>query len=180
MRVLKDDTVAIVIDVQERLHRAMSNKEQLANNLVILIKGLKCLGVPILVTQQYTKGLGPTIPPVHEALGSYSIIEKISFSCCDEPSFMKSFSQLKRKWVIITGIESHVCILQTVIDLLENDYNPVLVEDCVSSRGENDKRIAVERMKSAGAVISTYESVLFELCRYAGTDTFKEISQLVK
>jgi len=180
MRILKDKTAAVVIDVQEKLYPHMCGNEQLKENLIILIKGLKQLNIPILVSQQYTKGLGPTITPVHEALGEYSIIEKTSFSCYDEPPFQENSFLLGKKFVIIAGIEAHVCVLQTVIDLLENEYIPVLVEDCVSSRKLNDKLIAVERMRSEGALVTTYESLLFELCRYAGTDTFKAISQLVK
>mgnify|MGYP003790731227 CR=1 FL=1 len=82
--------------------------------------------------------------------------------------------------MIIAGIESHICVLQTAIDLMENGITPVLIEDCVSSRKENDKKIAVERMKKDGAIVTTYESILFELCRYAGTEQFKTISKLVK
>ena len=110
----------------------------------------------------------------------YQPIEKMSFSCCDNPEFMTALEATGRKNVIVIGIESHVCVLQTVIDLIERDYNPIVIEDCVSSRNLNDKIIAIERMSSEGAIISSCESILFELCRYSGTDEFKRMSKIVK
>lgn len=180
MRILKEETYAVIIDIQEKLYPHMSEKEKLLANTSTLIKGLKILNIPIIVTQQYTKGLGPTIQPLNDALGQYLAIEKVAFSCCDEPLFMNDQILEGKKWVIIAGIESHICVLQTVIDLIANGYIPVIIEDCVSSREEDNKRIAVKRMRSEGAIVTSYESVLFELCRYAGTDAFKSISKLVK
>lgn len=180
MRVDRNDTAAVIIDVQERLYPVVKNKDKLANNLAILIQGLKHLDIPILVTQQYTKGLGETIEPIKQILGTYSPIEKISFSCCDEPGFISELSTLEKKFVIVAGIEAHICVLQTVIDLIKKGYTPVVVKDCISSRKKVDKKTAIERMRSEGAVITTCESILFELCRYAGTNTFKAISNLVK
>ncbi len=108
------------------------------------------------------------------------MIEKISFSCCDESAFNQALDDYKKDMVLISGIEAHVCVLQTVVDLLERNITPVVVEDCISSRKLNDKRIAVMRMQREGALITTYESLLFELCRFAGNDTFRAISKLVK
>jgi nicotinamidase-related amidase len=108
------------------------------------------------------------------------VIEKTAFSCCDEPAFTSALAALHKQFVLIAGIESHVCVLQTVIDLLERGYQPVLVEDCVSSRKEGDKDISVHRMLKEGALVTTYESILFELCRFSGTDAFRAISKLVK
>jgi nicotinamidase-related amidase len=180
MRVLKEDTAGVIIDVQEKLYPHIFKNEQLINNLIILLKGLKVLNIPILVTQQYTKGLGPTIQPIKEELQKFSFIEKTSFSCCDEPDFKMHLSKLGKKFVIVTGIEAHVCVLQTTIDLLASGYTPVLIEDCVSSRKEKDKEIAIERMRAEGAIISTYESILFELCRYSEASEFRAITKLVK
>jgi nicotinamidase-related amidase len=172
-RLLKEDTAGIVIDIQERLYPFIYENDALTKNLITLIKGLKILKIPLIVTQQYTKGLG-------EALDVYEHIEKMSFSCCGDKVFMDSLDKLNKKNVILMGIESHVCVLQTALDLLDKGYTPVLIEDCVSSRKINDKRIAVERMRSEGAVISTYESILFVLTMVSGTDEFKAISKLVK
>jgi len=180
MRILKENTAALIIDIQERLYPYIFEHEQLTQNTSILIKGLQAIKIPIIVTQQYTRGLGETIEPLKAVLGNYDYIEKIAFSCCDEAKFMDELHQLKKKFIIITGIESHVCVLQTTIDLLENNFVPVVVEDCVSSRKITDKNTAIRRMQQAGAIISTYESILFELLRYSGNDDFKVISKLVK
>jgi len=180
MRILIDQTAGLVIDIQERLFPFIAGNESLALNSGILIKGLQALRIPILVTEQYTRGLGPTIQPLQQLFTGEQAIEKLAFSCCDEPAFMQHLTALNRKFIVITGIESHVCVLQTVIDLLERSFVPVVVEDCVSSRRLNDKLMAVNRMRRMGAVITTYESVLFELLRYSGTEEFKAISKLVK
>jgi nicotinamidase-related amidase len=180
MRILREQTAGLVIDIQEKLFPFISNNEILARNAEILVKGLKALEIPVIVTEQYAKGLGPTIQPLQPLLAEYGILEKMAFSCCDDPAFVKKLESLGKKFIVITGIESHVCVLQTAIDLLENNYIPVVVEDCVSSRRLNDKLMAVNRLRRAGAVITTYESVLFELLRYSGTDEFKAISKLVK
>jgi nicotinamidase-related amidase len=180
MRILREQTAGLVIDIQERLFPFISGNETLAQNAAILIKGLQVLEIPIVVTEQYTKGLGPTIQPVQQLFTGTQPIEKLAFSCCDEPAFMKHLQSLNKKFIIITGIESHVCVLQTTVDLLENGFVPVVVEDCISSRRLNDKILAVKRMRNLGAVITTYESILFELLRYSGSDEFRAISKLVK
>jgi len=180
MRILKEQTVGLVIDIQERLFPFIAENEALTKNAGILVRGLQAMNLPILVTEQYTKGLGPTIQPLQELIAGKQILEKAAFSCCDDSAFMRELETLGRKFVVITGIESHVCVLQTAIDLLERNYIPVVVEDCVSSRNLNDKKMAIFRMRREGAVITTYESILFELLRYSGTEEFKAISRLVK
>ena len=158
----------------------MHEHTTLARNMEILVAGLKVLDVPLLVTQQYTRGLGPTIPDLSEQVKDYPLIEKTAFSCCDEPDFLRALSEMDKPCILITGIESHVCVLQTVIDLMERGYQAVVVEDCVSSRKANDKTVSVHRMRLEGAIVTSYESILFELCRFSGTETFKSISKLVK
>ncbi len=180
MRVSKDNVSAVIIDIQDRLAPNVNNHIELIKNMKILVRVLKMLDVPIIVSQQYTKGLGPTVKEIDEVLGTYEAKEKIAFSCWDEPSIQSEIKQLNKKWIIVTGIEAHICVLQTVLDLIDNGYVPVLIEDCISSRKDNDKKIAVERMRKAGAIVTTYESILFELFRYAGTEQFKEFSRLIK
>jgi len=180
MRITKDDSLALIIDIQDRLFPHMFNREELLRNMLVLIEGLQILEIPMIVTQQYTKGLGSTIEPLIIKFEDFDPVEKISFSCCDESAVIKKLNFKNKKFIIVAGIESHVCVLQTVIDLVENGYIPVVVEDCISSRKENDKKISVERMRQEGAVISTYESLLLELCRIAGSETFKAISRLIK
>ena len=180
MRIKKDNTIGIVIDIQEKLYPFIQDHDKLTHNNSILIKGLKALGVPLIVTQQYTKGLGETIPEIREVLGEFKYIEKTAFSCCDEPKFNEALALTAKMYVVVTGIEAHVCVMQTVNDLVGQGYIPVVVEDCIGSRNANDKKIAIERMRQSGAIITTYESILFELLKYSGTDEFREISRLVK
>ncbi len=180
MRIQRENTAGLIIDIQERLFPHMHEHEALARNNSILVEGLKVLGVPVLVTQQYTKGLGPTIPGMQALIDDFPVIEKTAFSCCDEPEFIKALTETHKQFILIAGIESHVCVLQTVIDLMERGYTTIVVEDCISSRKPDDKSISVRRMRREGAIITTYESLLFELCRFSGTDEFKAISRLVK
>jgi nicotinamidase-related amidase len=180
MRIISNETIGLIIDMQERLYPHIYNNDQLTRNTGILIEGLKAIGIKISVTEQYTKGLGFTIEPLKHLLSDISFVEKQAFSCCDEPSFYEELALTGAINVIIAGIETHVCVMQTAIDLLSNGYIPVIVEDCVSSRSLNDKKIAIERMRKEGAIITTYESILFELLRQSGTEPFKKISKLVK
>lgn len=185
MRLVIADSVAVLVDVQERLYPHIHEAPELGRSLAVLLQGLAVLGVPVVVTQQYTKGLGPTIPELQAVLDSSGLgrdgpVEKIAFGCCDEPQFVSRLEALGRRQVIVAGVEAHVCVLQTVLGLLERDYHPVVVADCVSSRRPGDREIALRRMESEGALLTTRESVLFELTRAAGTETFKAISRLVK
>jgi len=180
MRILKNDAVAVVVDIQERLLPHIYHWEQILQNCLKLIDGLQVLSVPMLVTQQYTKGLGPTDPSIINKISGFSHIEKNTFSCCGEPSFVEKLLPMGKKCIILCGIETHVCVLQTCLDLIDSGFAPVVVEDCVSSRKPNDKIIAIERMRQEGARITTLESILFELTSCAGTETFKSISKIVK
>lgn len=180
MRIIQNETVAVVIDIQERLLPHMYNNQIILQNTLKLIEGLQILNVPMIITQQYTRGLGNTVPPIAEKFSGFSYVEKISFSCYDEPSFRDQLSSSGKKTVILCGIESHVCVLQTCIDLIASGFFPVVVEDCVSSRKSEDKTISIQRMRQEGARITTLESLLFELTRAAGSEAFKNISKLVK
>lgn len=180
MRIKVEESAGLIIDIQEKLLPHISEHHQLARNTEILISGLKILEVPLIVTEQYVKGLGPTIAPISDLLIDNQSIEKMSFSCCDEELFTNKINKLEKKVIIIAGIEAHVCVLQTVIDLLEKGFRVVVIEDCVSSRSLSNKNNAIERMRQEGAIISSYESILFELTRVSGTEKFKAISKLVK
>jgi len=180
MRIKREACVGLVVDIQEKLFFHMDQRDELLKRCLILLEGLQVLKVPLLVTEQYPKGLGPTLEQLSGALEWNHPIEKIAFSCCDEPAFLKSLDTTNRNTLIICGIEAHVCVLQTVIDLIGSGYNAVVVADCISSRKAEDKRIALERIHAEGAMITTYESILFELTRVAGTDEFKAISRLIK
>lgn len=180
MRILKDKTIAIIVDVQERLFPVIDNNEKLSENLEILVQGLKELEIPIIVTEQYKKGLGETIESIKTLLPDATYTDKVAFSCCDEPSFISEIEKNDYKYVVLAGVEAHICLLQTAIDLKERGYQPVVIEDCIASRDPENKRIAITRMVQEGVLISSSESILFELCRYAGNDTFRAISKLVK
>lgn len=180
MRINKKDTVALVIDIQERLLPHIDGHRELLKNTGILLGGMKALEIPMMLTEQYRKGLGPTVPEISQHLDPFDPLEKMTFSCCDDNAFALSLETHAKKNVVICGIETHVCVLQTTIDLLEKGYQPVVIEDCTSSRKHVDKSIAIERMRREGAIISSYESILFELTRVSGTPEFKNISKLVK
>jgi nicotinamidase-related amidase len=180
MRILKEEAAAVVIDIQESLLTHIHEGDVILRNCLKLIEGLKLLSVPVLITQQYTKGLGPTVPSIINLFHEFRYIEKITFSCCGEPAFEKEIERLSKNIIILCGIEAHVCVLQTCIDLLSSGRKPIVVEDCVSSRKANDKIAAINRMRQEGAIITTMESLLFELTRIAGNDIFKSISGIVK
>lgn len=180
MRILKENTIALIIDIQERLLPAMEEKEELIENCTILINGLQELSVPLIVTQQYSKGLGETVPEIKSIIKDFNPIEKRDFSCCDEANVSAEIEKSGAKDVIICGIESHVCVLQTAIDLKEAGYTPVVVMDCISSRNIDNVDLAAERFRYEGIMMTSYESILFELTRSAGAPEFKAISKLVK
>ena len=181
MKILADDTLALIIDFQEKLVPVIDKKDELLHHTEILIKGLKALNIPLLVTQQYTQGLGMTVPVISEAVGeAFTYYDKVTFSCAENEEILTQIAQSGKNNVIICGIEAHICVLQTVIDLIDRGYNVILVEDCIGSRKESDRQVGIKRAMKEGAVPATYESILFELTRAAKTDVFKEISRLVK
>ncbi len=180
MRINRENTIGLVIDMQEKLIPTIINHQGIIKNTVILLKGLKKFQSPIVVTQQNTNGLGSTVPIINKTIGNFSYIEKTKFSCYREPAFIRVLNRIGKRNVIIMGIEAHVCVLQTALDLMYNNFNPVIVEDCIGSANENDKKVSLWRMRDVGSVITTCESILFELCRESGTDEFREILKLVK
>jgi hypothetical protein len=180
MRIERENSAGLVIDIQGKLFPHMDQKETLLRKCTTLIEGLKVLGVPLVITEQYPKGLGATVEDIAKLVAGDPLVEKLTFSCCDEPAVLQTVPFQNRKTILICGIEAHVCVLQSVVDFLAAGYLPVVVEDCISSRSPEDKRVAVERMRSEGAILTTCESILFELARVAGTEEFKAISRLVK
>ena len=180
MRITKENTVGLVVDIQERLFPVMWEKEKLLTNCKILIQGLQELHIPLIVTQQYTKGLGETLSKIKSVIPAFGFIEKREFSCCDEPTVVKKLKKMKAQNIIICGIESHVCVLQTAVDLKDAGLNPIVVMDCVSSRTTENMELAKERFRHEGIMMTSYESILFELTRSSGAAQFKAISKLVK
>ncbi len=181
MRILAEDTMALVIDFQEKLVPVMDRREELLHNTEILIKGLQALGIPMLVTQQYTKGIGRTVPVLADIFGEgFSYEDKLTFSCAENETILDKLRATGKKNIIICGIEAHICVLQTIVDLIALGYQVILVEDCVGSRKDSDRQVGIKRAVMEGAFPTTYESILFELTRVAKTDVFKEISRLIK
>lgn len=180
MRINVEDTVFCLVDVQERLYPHVTNKDEIEKNLITLVKGLKIHNVPFIVNEQYKKGIGETIPSLRELVDKDPHFEKTSFSCCKNESTLEALKSSNKKVVIVAGIETHVCVLQTCIDLLEENFQVVLVTDCVTSRKQNDTDVAIKRLVQAGVIPTTYESLLFELTVNAKNPVFKEISSLIK
>jgi len=180
MRIERENCIGLIIDIQERLFPVMEGKESLLVNCIRLIEGLRILGIPMSVTQQYTKGLGGTVNEISSLFTAFSPIEKNTFSCLDEPVFAFHLGNSGKTNVLICGIESHVCVLQTAVDLKESGYHPIVIADCISSRNPEEKQIALNRFLLEGIRISTVESILFELTRSSGTEEFKAISKLIK
>lgn len=179
MLIDREKAFVIAVDYQERLLPAMRDTRKLLDNSVKLLTGVKALGVPVVYTQQYTKGLGPTISCIRDVIGSDTYGEKLKYSCYECLEGMIP-SPEERPFVIICGIEAHCCVLQTAIEMQSKGYRAVLVTDCISSRKEADEKYAIERAKQEGVLLTTYEAILFELLRKAGTDTAKVIQKLIR
>lgn len=179
-RICNEDALLVVIDIQEKLLPAMNCSKELEEQTVKLIEGMRILGIPIFVTQQYTKGLGTTTGPVAEALGKFSSIEKLTFSAMAEPEFERALRDAQRKTVILCGIESHICVLQTALDLLEQGYHVFVVQDCIGSRRDSDNLCSQARMTAEGAIMTTCESVLYEIMKGAKAEGFKAVSAIIK
>jgi nicotinamidase-related amidase len=175
-----NNTLAIVVDIQERMLPVIENREELEKNCVTLIKGLKLLNIPIIVTQQYTKGLGMTIPSILDATECEDFHEKLSFSALRENNIVGAVKEQDRKNVLVVGIEAHICVLQTCIDLKEQGYAPYLVTDCIGSRKKSNLDMAIQRAIQEGVTITSYESLLFELMERSDHEVFRDISRLVK
>ncbi|NJN67215.1 MAG: hydrolase [Chloroflexaceae bacterium] len=173
-------TVLLIIDVQGNLAQAMDQKETLFANLTTLIRGAHVLELPIILTEQYPKGLGPTIPEIADLLPGIQPISKVAFSCCGEERFMQALTALNRSQVLVAGIEAHVCVYQTAADLLRRGYEVEIVTDAVSSRTASNRDTGLARMKDCGARLTSVEMALFELMKVAGGDQFKAIQKLVK
>lgn len=173
-------SVLLVIDVQEKLTALMRGKDELLKNIRILIQAAAYLGIPILWTEQAPEKLGSTIPAISSLLAGHTPISKVSFSCCGEKRFCKALTRLRRREVILAGIETHVCVYQTAADLLKGRCKVQAVSDAVSSRTLENKQIGLGRMKSCGCVVTSTETVLFELMKTAAHKQFKAVAGLIK
>ena len=181
-RIARENTQAMVIDIQERLTPHIYDHENIVKKTVTLVKGLQALGIPIMLNEQYKKGLGETLPEIRDVLevDNTKSFEKVTFSACDNDDSWNHLAQQNRSIVLLFGVEAHVCVMQTALDLLDNGMQPVIIGDAVGSRFPYDKKQAIRRIRRAGGVITTVESILFELCRSSKDPAFKTISNLIK
>lgn len=174
------NTALLVIDIQEKLFRVIHEKETLLDNMLKLVRGLKVLGVPVLLTEQNPKGLGPTLPEITALLPEVQPCIKFDFSCFREPAFRERLESLGRKQLLLTGIETHICVYQTALELAGAGYQVRTVTDCVSSRTPANRDTALLRMALEGIMPATTEMILFELLGTARHENFREISSIVR
>ena len=170
----------LIIDIQERLAVVMDKKDQVVRNTLHLVELAKMQNVPVVVTEQYPKGLGRTLPEISAALPSYLPIEKVSFNCCGEATFNEQIRRLGKKKIVVTGMETHICVLQTSVGLLQEGFDVHLVQDAVCSRTKANWKSGVQFIRDAGGVITNTETALFQLLGVAGTQEFKTISNRIK
>ena len=181
-RIEREKAVLIIVDVQDVLMRKMNQgvAENMIRNIRTLLAFAQKMAIPVLITEQYPKGLGPTVSEIKMELGSIVPIEKVSFSCCGVKTFNEKLNQTGRKQVILTGIETHVCVLQTADDLIQTGHEVHAVADAICSRRKLDWEIGLRWMEKKGAMISTTEIIAFQLLKEAGTEEFKGLSKLLK
>lgn len=178
MKLDRGRTALAVVDVQEGFRSAVLDFDRVAHNVATLVRGARILGLPVLVTEQYPKGLGGTVPEVAEQLEGVTRMEKLSFSALDADGFSSALGG--RDQVLLCGIESHVCVNQTADDLLTSGRGVHVVQDAVTSRTAENRELGLHKMEHGGAVVTSVETALFELLRAAGTPEFKEIQALIK
>jgi len=175
-----ENTFLLVIDIQGNLFLSMDSREDLLRNLVRMIQGAALFDLPIVVTEQTPEKLGPTIPEIAGLFESFDPAAKSAFSCCRDEGFTKRLRSLRQKQVLITGIESHVCVYQTAVDLLRLGYEVHVVEDAVASRTQENRRIGIEKLVEAGALRTSVEMALFELMGIAEGERFRKMVRIVK
>ena len=175
-----ENTVLFVIDIQGKLAHLMQDKEILFNNIKKMIKIARIMDIPIVWVEQYPEGLGPTVPEIAELLDSAGPIKKTEFSCCKNKKFINKVKELNKPQLLLSGIETHICIYQTSMDLLQSGYEVQVLADAVSSRTKANKKIGLDRIKTSGGVITSTEMAVFELLKVAGGDKFREIIKIIK
>jgi len=175
-----DNTFLLLIDMQDRLYRAMHAKEDLLENVRKLIMGMKALGIPIVMSEQYPEGIGKTIPEVAELLPDTPGIRKLSFSCCANRECNAAMAATERNQALIAGIEAHVCVYQTAMDLLDGGFEVQVAADAVSSRSPLNRDLGLQKMRDAGIAITSVEIAIFELLKTAESDKFRELSRILK
>ena len=175
---IRGDAVLVVVDVQERINAVMADQGHLAR-IAVLVEACAALGVPVIATEQYPKGLGPTVAELARRLPGPPLV-KDTFSCAREPAVRAAIEAAGRRQAVVAGIEAHVCVLQTALDLVAAGFQVHVPHDAVSSRRPADKAWALDRMAAAGVIVTTTESALFELLERCGTDEFRAVSRMIR
>jgi nicotinamidase-related amidase len=176
----KDDSFLVVVDMQAAFWDLVWQRERVLDGVRLMLRAAPPLGLPVIATEQNPDKIGNTMPQVAELLGDAPVVAKMVFSCWAEPAFARAVASLGRKTAILCGIETHVCLTQTALDMAHAGYRVHLAADAVTSRGEMSWRIALDNMRAAGVIVSSAEAVLFQLLERAGTDEFRAVMSLVK
>jgi nicotinamidase-related amidase len=176
----QENTGLLIIDVQEKLMGVMGRRQIVIDNIIKLLHLAKLFDLPVILTEQYPKWLGTTLPEIKESLPTYEPISKLHFNCCNVEAFNSGLDSAGLENIIITGVESHICIFQTCVSILEKGHNIHVPQDAVDSRTDENWRIGLELMKSAGALITSTETVIYQILKRAGTKEFKKMLKIIK
>jgi nicotinamidase-related amidase len=176
----RDQAALVVIDIQERLAEAMGHRADVVAATARLIRACRILGIPVIVTRQYPQGLGDTVSELGEALEGIEPVDKIAFCCACEPAFLRALEAAARPQVVLCGMETHICVTQTALDLVARGMQVHVAADAVCSRQDRDRDIALDRMRAVGVTITTTEAVMYEALGQAGTPEFKSVLAMVK
>ncbi len=176
----KENSLVLLVDYQERFVSVLHKNDETVKNIKMTLAGANIYGVPVIVTEQVPEKLGSTIPDFKEYLHNAKFFYKKTMSCCGQLGFVDELKKRDIKRIAVCGIEAHVCVLQTCLDLIHNGFQVHLICDAITTRISHNKEIAIEKMKSAGVIVSSVETVLFEMAYTAGTEEFKKLQQLFK
>lgn len=174
------EALLVLVDMQDALADVMERRDAVVATAALLARAAAVLGVPVLVTRQYPRGLGDTVPEIREAVGGHTPIDKVAFSCLAEPAFAGALRSLARHQIILAGMETHICVTQTALALQEAGYDVSVVADATCSRRQTDHEVALARLRAADIQVTVAESVLYEALERAGTPEFRAVLELVK
>ncbi len=176
----QENTGLVIVDAQEKLLQVMGQAERVIDRLLKLLDLARVFHLPVILTEQYSKHLGPTLPVIQEALPVYNPIEKLHFNCCDVDAFNDGIEAGNLKNIILTGVETHICVFQTCVSLLERGYRVHVPHHAVDSRTEDNREIGLSLMGKAGAIVTSTETIIFQILKKAGTTEFKALLKTIK
>ena len=176
----KEKTGLLIVDVQERLMPVMVGRQSVIDNIVKIIHLARLYKLPVILTEQYPKWLGSTLPEIAHSVPAFDPIKKMHFNCCEDDTFNERLESVGLKNIIVTGVEAHICIFQTCVSILDRGYTVHVPQDAVDSRTEDNLCVGLELMKKAGAVITSTETVIYQILKRAGTDEFKKMLKLIR